>query len=188
MALRAAGADATDPAETHVRISPMRRRHLRGVLRIENQVYPRPWTASLFAGEIAQRDTRTYVVARVGSTVVGYAGQLYNFSDAHITNVAVDPRWHRRGIATRLLLTLTRQALARRCHNLTLEVRVSNHGAQQLYRRFGFAPAGVRRKYYENVEDAIVMWCHDIDGDEQARRLAALEAEVPGTTAWEGLW
>jgi [ribosomal protein S18]-alanine N-acetyltransferase len=59
-------------------------------------------------------------------------------------------------------------------HAWTLEVRASSTGAQELYRRFGFAPAGVRKKYYENSEDAIVMWCHDIDSDEYATRLAGL--------------
>jgi ribosomal-protein-alanine N-acetyltransferase len=56
----------------------------------------------------------------------------------------------------------------------TLEVRASSTGAQELYRRFGFAPAGVRRRYYEESEDAIVMWCHDIDGPEYAARLEGL--------------
>lgn len=186
MALRAA-APAPDPAATHVRISPMRRRHLRAVMRIENQVYPRPWTLSLFSGEIAQRETRCYLVARVGTTVVGYAGQLYTGADAHVTNIAVDPTWHRYAVGTRLLVALTRKALARSARNLTLEVRVSNTGAQAMYRRFGFVPAGIRRKYYENVEDGIVMWCHDIDGPEHRARLAELEAGVPGTTTWEGL-
>ena len=51
MALRVTSVPEAE--EVHVRISPMRRRHLRSVLRIEGQVYPRPWTPSLFAGEIA---------------------------------------------------------------------------------------------------------------------------------------
>ena len=67
MALRAVR-DVPDPGDVHVRIGPMRRRHLRAVMRIESQVYPRPWTTSLFAGELAQRESRLYVVARVGST------------------------------------------------------------------------------------------------------------------------
>jgi ribosomal-protein-alanine N-acetyltransferase len=61
---------------------------------------------------------------------------------------------------------------------LTLEVRVSSTGAQELYRKFGFGPAGVRKRYYENTEDAIVMWCHDIQTEEYARRLR----EVGGVT------
>jgi ribosomal-protein-alanine N-acetyltransferase len=186
MALRAIP-DVPDPEDTHVRISPMRRRHLRGVMRIETQVYPRPWTTSLFAGEIAQRDTRCYLVARVGATVVGYGGQLFSFEDAHVTNIAVDPMWHRHQIGTRLLITLMRQAQARTCRNLTLEVRVSNTAAQAMYSRFGFAPAGMRRKYYENVEDAIVMWCHDIGSPDQVARLAELEARIAGTTAVEAV-
>jgi hypothetical protein len=57
---------------------------------------------------------------------------------------------------------------------LTLEVRVSNVGAQALYHRFGFVPVGVRKNYYENVEDAIVMWCTDIAEPAYRERLAEL--------------
>ena len=53
-------------------------------------------------------------------------------------------------------------------------MRASGTGAQALYRSFGFAPAGIRTRYYENVEDAIVMWCHDIQGDAYGRRLEEL--------------
>ena len=56
-------------------------------------------------------------------------------------------------------------------------MRATSHGAQQLYRRFGFAPAGVRKRYYENDIDAIVMWCHDIQSEEYARRLEELAGE-----------
>ena len=59
---------------------------------------------------------------------------------------------------------------------MTLEVRVTNTGAQELYRRFGFAPAGIRKNYYADVnEDAIVMWAHDVETDEYAVRLAGIE-------------
>src|SRR5260370_19120208 len=57
-----------------VHIMPMRRRHVRGVLRIEQQVYPRPWTMSLFLSELALRSSRAYFVARIGRDVVGYGG------------------------------------------------------------------------------------------------------------------
>ena len=184
-ALRRSG----DPGPLEVRIAPMRRRHLRGVLRIEQQVYPRPWTFSLFLSEIGQRSTRVYVVARVGSEVVGYAGLFKAGDDGHITTVAVDPAWQRQGIASRLLLVLARAAAEWRCHNLTLEVRMSNSGAQALFQRLGFVPAGVRKGYYpETGEDALVMWANDIDGPEFAERLARLEAGVPGRTVIEGGW
>ena len=178
-----------DPEALEVRIVPMRRRHLRGVLRIEQQVYPRPWTFGLFLSEIGQRTTRLYVVARVGGEVVGYAGLFRAIDDGHITTVAVDPAWHRHGIATRMLVALARGAVERGCVNLTLEVRMSNSGAQALYQRFGFVPAGVRKGYYpETREDALVMWANDVDTPDYAARLADLEERIPGRTVVEGGW
>jgi ribosomal-protein-alanine N-acetyltransferase len=122
---------------------------------------------------------RTYVVAKLGRSVVGYAGLMFVVDEAHVTNVAVHPDHRRSGIATRLLLALARGAIERGCVAWTLEVRASSTGAQALYRAFGFVPAGVRAKYYENTEDAIVMWCHDIQGAEYAERLARLEPVRP---------
>jgi len=171
----------------HVTITPMRRRHLRSVLRIEAQVYPRPWSVGLFMSEMALKTTRVYLVARVGSTVVGYAGLMITGSDGHVTTVAVDPAWHRQGIGTRLVLGLSEAAVGRGCTGLTLEVRVTNAAAQAMYRRFGFAPAGVRKNYYtETNEDAIVMWAHDIDLPPHGRRLEEVAASLRGTTTWEG--
>ena len=125
-----------------VTIQPMRRRHVRSVLRIEQQVYPRPWSSSLFLSELALRSTRAYFVARVGRELVGYAGLMMTLDDGHVTTIAVDPRWHRHKIGTRLLLVLAREAIARGATALTLEVRMSNTGAQDMYRRFGFGPVG----------------------------------------------
>ena len=160
-------------------IEPMRRRHIRDVLVIEHQVYPKPWTPGIFQSELdlVKAGQRYYVVAKDHFALVGYSGLLFVDSDAHVTNIAVDPEWQRRGIATELLLELCWKARERECQGLSLEGRVSNTSAQALYARFGFVPAGVRRKYYENVEDAIVMWCHDISSAEMAHRLRAIEEE-----------
>ena len=168
-------------------LTPIRRRHLRAVLRIEQQVYPRPWSLGLYLGELSNPTRRIYAVARVDTSVVGYAGMMLLGSEGHITTVAVDPTWHRRHIASRLMLLLSRQAAARDIDSLTLEVRASNRGAQEMYRRFGFTPGGVRRNYYvENNEDAIVMWAHEIGDDDHAGRLAQVEASLSGRTVIEG--
>ena len=161
-------------------IESMRKRHLRDVLVIENQVYPKPWTQGIFQSELDEmRDGyRNYVIARIGGRLVGYAGLLYSGDDAHVTNIAVDPEVQRRHIGARLLLHQARFAIAQGFRNLTLEVRKSNAAAQELYRRFGMAPAGIRKNYYEGVEDAIVMWCHDIDSAEYAERLRQVEANL----------
>jgi [ribosomal protein S18]-alanine N-acetyltransferase len=173
-----------EPLTVHVQA--MRRRHVRAVLRIEQQVYPRPWSASLFHSELALRSTRAYFVARVGRDVVGYAGLMMTLDDGHVTTIAVDPKWHRHKIGSRLLVVLAREAIARGAVSITLEVRMSNDGAQEMYRQFGFEPVGVRKNYYQEVnEDALVMWAHEVDQPEYAAKLDAIDAAIPGETILE---
>lgn len=170
--------DGSAPPGPVVTISPMRRRHLRAILAIETQVYPRPWSARLFEDEL-ERGGRAYLVARVGPTVVGYAGVLMIADDGHVATVAVDPVWQRHGVATRLLVELVRQALLLGANQLTLEVRMSNIRAQEIYRRFGFVPGGARKGYYsDNGEDALVMWAHEVATDAYEARLQAIEATI----------
>ncbi|CAN5545811.1 hypothetical protein BH20ACT2_BH20ACT2_01920 [soil metagenome] len=179
----AARYEELDPGTLEVELAAMRRRHLRGVLRIEAQVYPRPWSLGLFMGELALRGSRVYLVARVEHRVVGYAGLMLVAGDGHITTIAVDPDWHGLKIGTRLLLHLARRGIAQGAEQLTLEVRVTNVAAQSLYRAFGFVPAGIRKNYYAEIgEDALVMWAHDVQDEAYAQRLTALDAAIPGTT------
>lgn len=169
-----------------IHVEAMRRRHLRGVLRIEQQVNPRPWSLSLFLSELRYTDSRAYVVARDGHEIVGYAGFMLMAGDAHVTNVGVDPDHRRRAIATRMLLVLIRRALAEGAEALTLEVRMSNTAAQDLYRHFGFVPAGVRKNYYSDAnEDALIMWANDIDTPTYRAQLAEIEAGLPSPTIIE---
>ena len=69
----------------------MRRRHLKGVMAIERQVYPRPWSPSLFLSEMTEPRNRAYLVARLGREVVGYGGLMSYGDEAHVTTIAVDP-------------------------------------------------------------------------------------------------
>ncbi|MFN2503763.1 MAG: ribosomal protein S18-alanine N-acetyltransferase [Acidimicrobiales bacterium] len=177
---------ASGPPALMVHIVPMRRRHLRSVLRIEAETHPRPWSLSLFMSELALRTSRAYYVARVDGLVVGYVGLMMSADEGHITTIAVDPNWQRRRIATRLLLVAVNEAIRRGGRALTLEVRMSNRAAQELYRAFGFRPAGVRKNYYvESNEDALVMWAEDVDVPDYRLRLEAIEAAVPGETVVE---
>lgn len=161
-------------------VVPMRRRHLRGVVDIEERSNPRPWSLSLFQGELRQPTSRCWVVALDSYRVVGFAGLMLTGAEGHITNIAVDAGSRRRHIATRMLLVLFREAVRLGVEDLTLEVRVSNRGAQELYRRFGFAPGGVRPNYYSDIkEDALIMWAHDIGGVEALARLDGLVAALP---------
>ena len=159
-------------------IEPMRRSHVKDALVIEEQVYPKPWTAGVFNSEIdlARKGERHYVVGLMGGEVAAYGGLMLALDEAHVTNIAVEPRFHRRGLATRVLLHLVREAIARGYEALTLEVRVSNEAAREMYRSFGFAPAGIRQRYYESSEDAIVMWAHGIQEADYQSRLARIAA------------
>jgi ribosomal-protein-alanine N-acetyltransferase len=162
-----------------IELTKMRRRHLRKVLAIESQVYPRPWSASLFLSEMSQRGSRTYLVAKNGNDVVGYAGMMFTGVDAHVTNIAVDPALQGRKIGTRLLLRLITEAMARACETISLEVRVTNTVAQTMYEKFGFSVSGVRKGYYiETGEDALIMVVDDALSTQHRLRLQSIREEL----------
>ncbi|MHB1988026.1 MAG: ribosomal protein S18-alanine N-acetyltransferase [Acidimicrobiales bacterium] len=182
MALRriAAHRRGQSPVTGHgVAIAPMRRKHLRSVVAIEQQVFPTPWSLSLYLSELTMGSNRAYFVALAGNEVVGYAGLMLAVGEGHVTTIGVSPRWQRRGIGRRLMIELAETARNNGAEDLTLEVRVTNTGAQALYHEFGFAPAGIRKNYYAEVhEDAIVMWAHDIQSEEYKRRLEIISGEA----------
>jgi len=158
----------------------MRRRHLRGVMAIERQVYPRPWSPNLFVSEMSDPNNRYYIVARLNRAVVGYGGLICYGDEAHVTNIAVDPLHQRQKIGTRLLHDLVLAAVDMGAAAVSLEVRVSNWGAQRLYGRFGFRPVGVRKNYYQEInEDALIMWLDGIRTPEYARELERIMEDVP---------
>ena len=163
-----------------LQIEPLRRRDMSEIEPIEQVSYPRPWTLGIFHSEIelARAGERYYIVARQDGHLVGYAGLMFVVGDAHITNIATSPTHQRSGVATRLLADLAWEAITRNCSAMTLEVRAANLAAQALYRNFGFAPVGVRQKYYENVDDAIVMWCHEIGEPAYRQRLIEICPEA----------
>jgi ribosomal-protein-alanine N-acetyltransferase len=158
----------------------MRRKHIADVLTIETVSYPRPWTATVFQGELeqARRGHRVYLVARQTQQLVGYGGMMLVDGDGHIANIATAPQQRRSGVGTRLLAELAWAAIDHGCTALTLEVRVTNTAAQALYERFGFIQAGVRPRYYENTDDALVMWCDHICSTDYAQRLVGLCPEA----------
>ena len=158
----------------------MRRRHLRGIMAIERQVYPRPWSPNLFLSEMTESRNRCYLVARMDREVVGYGGLICYGEEAHITNIAVDPLQHRRRIGSRLLRELIVNAVDLGADAVSLEVRVTNWGAQRLYGGFGFRPVGVRKNYYQEInEDALIMWLDGIHDPAYRRKLRDLGADLP---------
>jgi [ribosomal protein S18]-alanine N-acetyltransferase len=168
----------TDP----LRFSKLRRRDLGDVLRIERQAFPEPWSAQVFASELALRRGRAYRVARIGREIVGYFGVMFVDEEAHITTIAVAPGHQGHGLGTAFMLEVVRISLEQGADSLSLEVATGNERAQALYRRFGLAPIGIRKNYYPATgEDAIVMMVHDLSSDRYARRLERIQGRLPST-------
>lgn len=175
---RSPGTRVDEPVE--LEITRMRRRHLKGVMAIERQVYPRPWSPNLFLSEMGELRNRTYLVAKMSREVVGYGGIMCYGDEAHVTTIAVDPNHHRRKIGTRLLYELLQEGLRLGARAVSLEVRVSNWGAQELYRRFGFRPVGTRKNYYQETgEDALIMWADEVRTAEYRSQLDAIISQIP---------
>lgn len=158
----------------------MRRRHLRGVMAIERRVYPRPWSPNLFLNEMMETTNRCYLVARSDRLVVGYGGLISYGDEGHVTNIAVAPEQQRHKVGTRLLYELVKAGVELGAEAVSLEVRVSNWGAQRLYGGFGFRPVGIRKNYYQEInEDALIMWVDDIRTRDYADRLEEIGSSLP---------
>ena len=141
-----------------VHIRTLRLSDLEDVEVIEQRSYRTPWSRSMFASELA-KSTSICLGAVEGSRLVGYVINSRYVDAWHVMNVAVDPDYQRRGIATRLLERLFELTADDERRGYTLEVRVSNLEAIALYERLGFERRGVRRGYYtDNREDALIMW------------------------------
>jgi len=143
---------------TAVDVRPLRPSDLDAVERIERESYPTPWSRSMFAGELA-KPSSVCLGAFQGADMLGYL-IVARYVDAwHVMNVAVDEPFRSRGIARGMLERLFELTAGDVERGYTLEVRVSNETAIELYRRLGFIETGMRRGYYtDNREDALIMW------------------------------
>lgn len=140
-------------------LARMRWWHIEQVLPLEEQLFEdNRWTARTYWSELAQLDTRHYVVATDGGALLGYAGLCDYPDEAFVQTLAVARTAQGNGIGARLLSALLDEAARRRQSRVLLEVRADNDRAIALYERFGFRRAGVRRGYYQpSGTDALVM-------------------------------
>jgi ribosomal-protein-alanine N-acetyltransferase len=142
-----------------VTIRPLQLRDLPAIEAIERDSYSTPWSRSMFAGELSKASSVCLGALEDDEELVGYL-IVSRYVDAwHVMNIAVDPNRRRAGVATALLERLFDLTAGDGRRGYTLEVRVSNHAAIDLYQRLGFQPRGIRRGYYtDNREDALIMW------------------------------
>ena len=148
---------------------------------VERASFPVPWPANAFKHELTQNRNAHYIVAKEGGHIVGYAGLWLSLDEAHITTFAVLPEYRRRKIGERMLVAIFDKSAKLGAEWLTLEVRASNLAAQRPYEKYGFRPAGIRRRYYsDNNEDAIIMWTDRLKDRTVRDRLAKLRAALEG--------
>ncbi|RAK15212.1 ribosomal-protein-alanine N-acetyltransferase [Anoxybacillus vitaminiphilus] len=129
------------------------------VLKIEHASFTLPWSRESFYNELVHNKYSNYIVMEWNGQVIGYCGMWLVIDEAHITNVAVLPEFRGKKLGEALMRKAMETAKERGAKTMTLEVRVSNHVAQSLYRKLGFLNGGIRKQYYtDNQEDALVMW------------------------------
>ncbi|OCS88955.1 ribosomal protein S18-alanine N-acetyltransferase [Caryophanon latum] len=126
---------------------------------IEVATFPTPWSLDSFYYEMNENEYAHYIVAEHEGEIVGFCG-LWNVIDAaQITNVAVTTSLRGQRIGETLMREAMRIAKEAGMDVMSLEVRVTNTVAQNLYKKLGFQEGGLRKKYYvDNGEDALVMW------------------------------
>ena len=125
---------------------------------LERRLFPSDaWPLQMFIDELAQPETRRYLVAEAGGEIVGYAGLMCIEPIADVQTIAVVPEFEGKGIGSAMLTELIDEARRRRAADVLLEVRADNPRAQQLYLRFGFEQIHVRPRYYRDGTDALIM-------------------------------
>jgi ribosomal-protein-alanine N-acetyltransferase len=169
-----------DYADIPYVVEPMRLRDISEVMEIEHVSFPSPWSARAYRYELLENDLSHYFVVHQRQTerpgfslldrvrrslgvgmrppILGHSGFWLMVGEAHISTIAVQPNWRRRGLGELLLVAMLDRATELEASIATLEVRVSNVTAQNLYHKYGFRQVGLRRRYYrDSNEDALIM-------------------------------
>lgn len=182
-------------------IQPMLLDDVPTVHAIEQEAFSLPWSAAAFTHEIRENTSSQYLVLRYkpyiyepairrflprsvrhlvqspanDPSLIGYGGYWMILEEAHICTLAIRSSWRGRGLGELMLLSLIESALARQAELVTLEVRVSNQRAQNLYLKYGFEIVGKRPGYYtDNNEDAYIMSTPSVITPEYQNKLKEL--------------
>jgi [ribosomal protein S18]-alanine N-acetyltransferase len=147
------------PSESTVSLQPMRWWDVDGVMELERDLFgDECWTVAMFWSELAEPETRFYLVARDGAEIVGYAGLCAYPEESFVQTIAVKRDRQGSGIGTTLLTALIDEARRRDEPMVGLEVRADNQVAQRMYQGFGFEQVGIRKGYYQPSDtDAVLM-------------------------------
>ncbi len=177
-------------------IAPMNVQDVESIMEIEVNAFSSPWPASAYRYELTHNQLSTYLVLKerppkavakkwfrlrspVSPTILAYGGFWLMVDEAHISTIAVHPDRRGHGFGEWMLVGLIEAALLRHATEITLEVRISNMVAQNLYRKYMFNVVGERKRYYrDNDEDALIMTTPRVDQPEFLRRFAELKSRL----------
>ena len=132
--------------------------HIEEICDIEKRCFSDAWSRQSFIDEI-DNENSVFIVVKKEDKIVAYSGFWYIVDDAQIMNVAVDTTYKGMKISHILMKEMIQRAMDKNMATMSLEVRVSNEIAINLYKGYGFEIAGVRKQYYQdNKEDAYIMF------------------------------
>ena len=167
-----------------VTITRMNANDIDGVIKIEEASYgAHHWSKDSFLNEVNNELAKYYALYTSDGVLAGYAGCWHILEEAHITTIAISPEFRRRKYGEALLQRIINDCYKEKIKYITLEVRVSNEAAINLYSKYGFTSFGTRKGYYQNNnEDALIMWTKNIFFDEFKNRyeqiVKALEGKI----------
>ncbi len=150
------GNDLVKSSAVDVSFREVRASDLKGIVRIEKVSFPDPWTPSQLLFEIIHEYSYG-LVAETNKRIAGYIFAMMVKGEGHIGNLAVAPEFRGMGIGRKLLNIMLNKMRDKGITVVFLEVRKSNQIARNLYLTSGFSEIGIRKKYYHNGEDAIIM-------------------------------
>lgn len=139
-----------------MKIRAMQTSDLEQIMVLENELYKTPWNQAFYEQDLANKFSHLFVLEKAGK-IVGYAGIWIVSDDATITKVSIAKNEQGQGLSKLLLNQLIELAKQSKCQQISLEVRIHNKVAHSLYLQSGFKEVSLRRNYYDDGEDAILM-------------------------------
>ncbi|OGI20565.1 MAG: ribosomal-protein-alanine N-acetyltransferase [Candidatus Melainabacteria bacterium RIFCSPHIGHO2_02_FULL_34_12] len=152
----------------NILIRKMKLEDIDSIINIERSISSiNHWSKETYINEIENKYSRYFIYELdISHEIIGYIGYWIINDEGHIITLAVSPFYRNKGVADKLLYTLIKDAISKSVKWLTLEVRISNAPAINLYNKYKFKQLGIRKKYYQdNGEDALILWSENLQDD-----------------------
>lgn len=145
---------------------------------ISAKCFDEAWTADGLRKDIGNDKVSFYLAAEHTGSMIGYMGSWMILEEAHVITVGVDPEFRNRKVASTMMLCFFREAVRRGVHWSTLEVDEDNLSAIRLYEKFGYKTVSVRKNYYGEGRDGLLMWLGGMHNASFSERLDEIEKDI----------